>query len=125
MRKNPYITVEIAENRDNTNQFVWEAIKDSFVREYVPDQLLFSELDSYFILYMPNKRLLLDIFNFSDYSTEVDVYLYGKQLLSSTYNVTSDGTDITISFNERVVDSPFDVLNTDFIVKANICEIPQ
>lgn len=125
MRKNPYITVERPEDRDKTNEFVFDTIKASFVREYTPSQLMLSSPDNFFILYMPNKRLLIDIEGLSDYSAYVDVYLYGKQLLNSIYGVVSDGIDITITFNQSVVDNPLDILNTAFIVKANICEVLQ
>ena len=67
----------------------------------------------------------MDIEGLPDYSEYVDVYLYGKKQLNSTYGVVSDGIDITITFNQSIISNPFDVVNTDFIVKANICEIPQ
>ena len=125
MRRTSYITVEVAENKDTTNEFVLGAIKDSFIRSYTPAQLTLSDPDNFFILYMPNKRLVMDIEGLPDYSEYVDVYLYGKKQLNSTYGVVSDGIDITITFNQSIISNPFDVVNTDFIVKANICEIPQ
>jgi len=125
MRRKSYITVEVAENKDTTNEFVLGAIKDSFIRSYTPAQLTLSDPDNFFILYMPNKRLVMDIEGLPDYSEYVDVYLYGKKQLNSTYGVVSDGIDITITFNQSIISNPFDVVNTDFIVKANICEIPQ
>ena len=124
-RKKPNIGTQYPSNTDEINSFTLTTITDSFIRDFIPGQLTLSEPDQFFVLYMQNKRLLIDYLGLPDYSDYVDIYLNGRQQFNNTYTVTSDGIDITIQFNQSIVENPLTVANTEFIVRANICEVPH
>lgn len=103
-------------------EFVLKVNTDTFLFEFQPNELEVVN-DTIFILYLRNKRFLIDDLQVDDTKDYIDIYLYGVKQPQDRYNVEVIESDIIITFTESITRLPNDVLTTDFIIKGKIAEI--
>lgn len=103
-------------------EFVLKVNTDTFLFEFQPNELEVVN-DTIFILYLRNKRFLIDDLQVDDTKDYIDIYLYGVKQPQDRYNVDVIESDIIITFTESITRLPNDVLTTDFIIKGKIAEI--
>ena len=103
-------------------EFVLKVNTDTFLFEFQPTELEVIN-DTIFILYLRNKRFLIDDLQVDDTKDYIDIYLYGVKQPQDRYSVIVIGNDIVITFTESITRLPNDVVATDFIIKGKIAEI--
>jgi hypothetical protein len=123
-RKKPNIVVGTAlKKRDRLGfkQFTLKVITDTFLTEWYPDIVEFSDAptNTLFVLTLSNKRFYvgdLQVDTFKDY---IDVYLYGVKEPQDRYTVgIENGTDIVIRFTENITRLP-EKVKDDFLAGKN------
>jgi hypothetical protein len=123
-RKKPNIVVGTAlKKRDRLGfkQFTLKVITDTFLVEWFPDVVEFSDspTNTLFVLTLSNKRFYvgdLQVDTFKDY---IDVYLYGVKQPQDRYTVgIENGTDIVIRFTENITRLP-EKVRDDFLAGKN------
>jgi hypothetical protein len=102
--------------------FVLEVIVDTFLYEFQPTELEVIN-NTIFVLYLRNKRFIIDALQVDDVKDYIDIYLYGVRQPQDRYNVNVVGNDIIITFTESITRLPNDVVATDFRIKGKIAEI--
>lgn len=103
-------------------EFVLKVNTDTFLFEFQPTEIEVIN-NTIFILYLRNKRFLIDDLQVDDTKDYIDIYLYGVKQPQDRYNVDVIDNDIIITFTESITRLPNDVVATDFIVKGKIAEI--
>lgn len=103
-------------------EFVLKVNTDTFLFEFQPNELEVIN-DTIFILYLRNKRFLIDDLQVDDTKDYIDIYLYGVKQPQDRYNVEVIESDIIITFTESITRLPNDVVPTDFMIKGKIAEI--
>lgn len=123
-RKKPNIVVGTAlKKRDRLGfkQFVLKTITDTFLVEWYPDTVEFSDepTNTLFVLTLLNKEFYvgdLQVDTFKDY---IDVFLYGVKQPADRYTVgIENDTDIVIRFTENITRLPQNV-RADFLAGKN------
>lgn len=123
-RQKPNIVVGTAlKKRDRLGfkQFTLGVITDTFLVEWFPDAVEFSDspTNTLFVLTLFYKKFYvgdLQVDTFKDY---IDVYLYGVKEPQDRYTVgIENGTDIVIRFTENITRLPENVRN-DFLAGKN------
>lgn len=125
-RQKPNININnsnLPGDRNQLKDLILQAITDTFIYSYYPNDIALDETGNLFTLYLYNKYLVIDALQVDNYSDYVDVYLYGVKQPNERYTITTDGTDITIQFNVSITRVPNDVIQTDFEIKGKIVEI--
>jgi hypothetical protein len=125
-RQKPNININnsnLPGDRNQLKDLILQAITDTFIYSYYPNDIALDETGNLFTLYLYNKYLVIDALQVDNYSDYVDVYLYGVKQPNERYTITTDGTDITIEFNVSITRVPVDVIKTDFEIKGKIVEI--
>jgi hypothetical protein len=125
-RQKPNININnsnLPGDRNQLKDLILQAITDTFIYSYYPNDIVLDETGNLFTLYLYNKYLVIDALQVDNYSDYVDVYLYGVKQPNERYTITTDGTDITIQFNVNITRVPNDVIQTDFEIKGKIVEI--
>jgi hypothetical protein len=125
-RQKPNININnsnLPGDRNQLKDLILQAITDTFIYSYYPNDIVLDETGNLFTLYLYNKYLVIDALQVDNYSDYVDVYLYGVKQPNERYTITTDGTDITIQFNVSITRVPNDVIQTDFEIKGKIVEI--
>jgi hypothetical protein len=125
-RKKPNIdftTTTVVKDRKEFKDFVLSVVKDTFIYQFVPNELGLDETGKLFTLYLYNKRLIIDALELDNYSDYIDIYLYGVKQPQDRYTVTLDDPNIVIQFNVDITRLPQDVIATDFLIKGKIVEI--
>lgn len=125
-RQKPNININnsnLPGDRNQLKDLILQAITDTFIYSYYPNDIVLDETGNLFTLYLYNKYLVIDALQVDNYSDYVDVYLYGVKQPNERYAITTDGTDITIQFNVNITRVPNDVIQTDFEIKGKIVEI--
>lgn len=125
-RQKPNININnsnLPGDRNQLKDLILQAITDTFIYSYYPNDIALDETGNLFTLYLYNKYLVIDALQVDNYSDYVDVYLYGVKQPNERYAITTDGTDITIQFNVNITRVPNDVIQTDFEIKGKIVEI--
>jgi hypothetical protein len=110
-------------DRESFKEFVLTVIEETFLYEFNPTT---SELDinsGFFILVLENKRFIVDNLQVNNVYDYIDVYLFGVKQSQSRYGVTVDGDNIIITFTENITLRPWEVVNTDFIIKGKISDV--
>lgn len=102
--------------------FVLEVVVDTFLYEFQPTELEVIN-NTIFVLYLRNKRFIIDALQVDDVKDYIDIYLYGVRQPQDRYNVDVVGNDIIITFTESITRLPNDVVATDFRIKGKIAEI--
>lgn len=102
--------------------FVLKVNTDTFLYEFQPTELEVIN-DGIFILYLRNKRFLIDDLQVDTTKDYIDIYLYGVKQPQDRYLVNVIGNDIIITFTESITRLPNDVDVNDFIVKGKIAEV--
>lgn len=102
--------------------FVLKVNTDTFLYEFQPTELEVIN-DNIFILYLRNKRFLIDDLQVDDTKDYIDIYLYGVRQPQDRYAVNVIENDIIITFTESITRLPNDVVATDFRIKGKIAEI--
>lgn len=124
-RKLPNVVVPTSlsmRNRLGFKDFVLKVNTDTFLFEFQPNEIQVIN-DTIFILYLRNKRFLIDDLQVDDTKDYIDIYLYGVKQPQDRYNVDVINNDIIITFTESITRLPNDVVATDFIIKGKIAEI--
>jgi hypothetical protein len=103
-------------------EFVLKVNTDTFLYEFQPTELEVIN-DTLFILYLRNKRFLIDDLQVDTTKDYIDIYLYGVKQPQDRYVVDVIGNDIIITFTESITRLPNDVDVNDFIVKGKIAEV--
>lgn len=103
-------------------EFVLKVNTDTFLFEFQPTEIEVIN-NTIFILYLRNKRFLIDDLQVDDTKDYIDIYLYGVKQPQDRYSVDVINNDIIITFTESITRLPNDVVATDFIVKGKIAEI--
>jgi hypothetical protein len=123
-RQKPNIVVGTAlKKRDRLGfkQFTLKVITDTFLVEWYPDVVEFSDspTNTLFVLTLSNKRFYvgdLQVDTFKDY---IDVYLYGVKEPQDRYTISiENGTDIVIRFTENITRLP-EKVKDDFLAGKN------
>ena len=123
-RKKPNIVVGTAlKKRDRLGfkQFTLKVITDTFLVEWYPDTVEFSDspTNTLFVLTLFYKQFYvgdLQVDTFKDY---IDVYLYGVKEPQDRYTVgIENGTDIVIRFTENITRLP-EKVKDDFLAGKN------
>jgi len=125
-RQKPNININnsnLPGDRNQLKDLILQAITDTFIYSYYPNDIVLDETGNLFTLYLYNKYLVIDALQVDNYSDYVDVYLYGVKQPNERYTITTDGTDITIEFNVSITRVPNEVIKTDFEIKGKIVEI--
>jgi hypothetical protein len=125
-RQKPNININnsnLPGDRNQLKDLILQAITDTFIYSYYPNDIVLDETGNLFTLYLYNKYLVIDALQVDNYSDYVDVYLYGVKQPNERYTITTDGTDITIQFNVSITRVPNEVIKTDFEIKGKIVEI--
>lgn len=125
-RQKPNININnsnLPGDRNQLKDLILQAITDTFIYSYYPNDITLDGTGNLFTLYLYNKYLVIDALQVDNYSDYVDVYLYGVKQPNERYTITTDGTDITIQFNVSITRVPNDVIKTDFEIKGKIVEI--
>jgi hypothetical protein len=102
--------------------FVLKVNTDTFLYEFQPTELEVIN-DTLFILYLRNKRFLIDDLQVDTTKDYIDIYLYGVRQPQDRYVVDVIENDIIITFTESITRLPNDVDVNDFIVKGKIAEV--
>jgi hypothetical protein len=126
MRHKPNINTNnssLPGSRSQLKGLVLQAITDTFIYSFYPNDIALDETGNLFTLYLYNKYMVVEALQVDNYSDYVDVYLYGVKQPRERYTITTDGTDITITFNVSITRVPADVIKTDFEIKGKIVEI--
>lgn len=124
-RKLPNVVVPTSlsmRDRLGFKDFVLKVNTDTFLYEFQPSEIQVIN-DIIFILYLRNKRFLIDDLQVDDTKDYIDIYLYGVKQPQDRYNVDVINNDIIITFTESITRLPNDVVATDFIIKGKIAEI--
>jgi hypothetical protein len=103
-------------------EFVLKVNTDTFLYEFQPTELEVIN-DSIFILYLRNKRFLIDDLQVDDTKDYIDIYLYGVRQPQDRYEVDVIENDIIITFTESITRLPNDVDANDFRIKGKIAEV--
>jgi hypothetical protein len=103
-------------------EFVLKVNTDTFLYEFQPTELEVIN-NSIFILYLRNKRFLIDDLQVDTTKDYIDIYLYGVRQPQDRYVVDVIGNDIVITFTESITRLPNDVVATDFRIKGKIAEV--
>lgn len=103
-------------------EFVLKVNTDTFLYEFQPSEIQVIN-DTIFILYLRNKRFLIDDLQVDDTKDYIDIYLYGVRQPQDRYVVNVIENDIIITFTESITRLPNDVVSTDFRIKGKIAEI--
>ena len=123
-RKKPNILIGTSLNKRDRlgfKKFVLNIITDTFLVEWLPDSVEFSDAptNTLFVITLLSKRFYvgdLQIDTFKDY---IDVYLYGVKQPQDRYTVgIENGTDIVIRFTQNITAYPEGVRN-DFLNEEN------
>jgi hypothetical protein len=125
-RQKPNININnsnLPGDRNQLKDLILQAITDTFIYSYYPNDIALDGTGNLFTLYLYNKYLVIDALQVDNYSDYVDVYLYGIKQPNERYTITTDGTDITIEFNVSITLVPNEVIKTDFEIKGKIVEI--
>jgi hypothetical protein len=125
-RQKPNININnsnLPGDRNQLKDLILQAITDTFIYSYYPNDIVLDGTGNLFTLYLYNKYLVIDALQVDNYSDYVDVYLYGIKQPNERYTITTDGTDITIEFNVSITLVPNEVIKTDFEIKGKIVEI--
>ena len=116
-RKKPDIIVTY-DNKAKSNDLIQNIFDDMFVSHHTPDSI---SLDGVlFSLTLSNKKFLDEELKIDSSSDYVDIYLQGVKQPSSRYGVEDNGTNVVVTFNQSIVDSPGDIVAGDFLVKGKI-----
>jgi hypothetical protein len=102
--------------------FVLKVNTDTFLYEFQPTELEVIN-DGIFILYLRNKRFLIDDLQVDTTKDYIDIYLYGVKQPQDRYVIDVIVNDIVITFTESITRLPDDVDVNDFIVKGKIAEV--
>jgi hypothetical protein len=102
--------------------FVLKVNTDTFLYEFQPTELEVIN-DGIFILYLRNKRFLIDDLQVDTTKDYIDIYLYGVKQPQDRYLIDVIVNDIVITFTESITRLPNDVDVNDFIVKGKIAEV--
>jgi hypothetical protein len=102
--------------------FVLKVNTDTFLYEFQPTELEVIN-DTLFILYLRNKRFLIDDLQVDTTKDYIDIYLYGVRQPQDRYVVNVIGNDIVITFTESITRLPNDVDANDFRIKGKIAEV--
>ena len=102
--------------------FVLKVNTDTFLYEFQPTELEVIN-DGIFILYLRNKRFLIDDLQVDTTKDYIDIYLYGVKQPQDRYVIDVIVNDIVITFTENITRLPNDVDVNDFIVKGKIAEV--
>ena len=102
--------------------FVLKVNTDTFLYEFQPTELEVIN-DSIFILYLRNKRFLIDDLQVDTTKDYIDIYLYGVRQPQDRYVVDVIENDIIITFTESITRLPNDVDANDFRIKGKIAEV--
>lgn len=103
-------------------EFVLKVNTDTFLFSFQPNQIEVIN-NTIFILFLRNKKFLIDDLQVDDTKDYIDIYLYGVKQPQDRYNIDTIGSDIIITFTESITRLPNDVVATDFIIKGKIAEI--
>ena len=103
-------------------EFVLKVNTDTFLYEFQPTELEVIN-NSIFILYLRNKKFLIDDLQVDTTKDYIDIYLYGVRQPQDRYAVNVIGNDIVITFTESITRLPNDVVATDFRIKGKIAEV--
>ena len=125
-RQKPNININnssLPGDRNQLKDLILQAITDTFIYSYYPNDITLDGTGNLFTLYLYNKYLVIDALQVDNYSDYVDVYLYGIKQPNERYTITTDGTDITIEFNVSITLVPNEVIKSDFEIKGKIVEI--
>jgi hypothetical protein len=102
--------------------FVLKVNTDTFLYEFQPTELEVIN-DGIFILYLRNKRFLIDDLQVDTTKDYIDIYLYGVKQPQDRYVIDVIVNDIVITFTESITRLPNDVVATDFRIKGKIAEV--
>jgi hypothetical protein len=102
--------------------FVLKVNTDTFLYEFQPTELEVIN-DTLFILYLRNKRFLIDDLQVDTTKDYIDIYLYGVRQPQDRYVVDVIENDIIITFTESITRLPNDVDANDFRIKGKIAEV--
>jgi len=102
--------------------FVLKVNTDTFLYEFQPTEIEVIN-DTLFILYLRNKRFLIDDLQVDTTKDYIDIYLYGVKQPQDRYVIDVIVNDIVITFTESITRLPDDVDVNDFIVKGKIAEV--
>jgi hypothetical protein len=102
--------------------FVLKVNTDTFLYEFQPTEIEVIN-DTLFILYLRNKRFLIDDLQVDNTKDYIDIYLYGVRQPQDRYVVDVIENDIIITFTESITRLPNDVVATDFRIKGKIAEV--
>ena len=102
--------------------FVLKVNTDTFLYEFQPTELEVIN-DTLFILYLRNKRFLIDDLQVDTTKDYIDIYLYGVRQPQDRSVVDVIENDIIITFTESITRLPNDVVATDFRIKGKIAEV--
>jgi hypothetical protein len=102
--------------------FVLKVNTDTFLYEFQPTEIEVIN-DTLFILYLRNKRFLIDDLQVDTTKDYIDIYLYGVRQPQDRYVVDVIENDIIITFTESITRLPNDVDANDFRIKGKIAEV--
>lgn len=124
-RKTPNIVLGTSlKKRDRLGfkEFVLKVNIDTFLYKFNPSDI--EVVDGvFFILYLRNKKFMIDELQVDTIKDYIDIYLYGVKQSQNRYTIQVTENDIIIQFTEDITRLPNDVLSNDFVVKGKIAEI--
>tara|TARA_B100000029_G_C17282715_1_gene854036 strand:- start:77 stop:466 length:390 start_codon:yes stop_codon:yes gene_type:complete len=118
-RKKPDLVMPI-NDKGKVNDFAQNVFDDMFVTNHTPDSITLSGV--LFILTLSDKKIIYEELKVDNHSDFVDIYLQGVKQPSSRYGVEDNGTNVVVTFNQSIVDSPGDIVASDFLVKGKITD---
>tara|TARA_B100001996_G_C18550635_1_gene550674 strand:+ start:279 stop:668 length:390 start_codon:yes stop_codon:yes gene_type:complete len=118
-RAKPNLVMPI-DDKGKVNDFVQNVFDDMFVTQHTPDSI---SLDGViFTLTLSNKKFLYEELKTDSNADFIDIYLQAVKQPATRYLVTDNGTNVIVTFNQSITDSPGDISASDFTVKGKIVD---
>ena len=118
-RKKPDLVMPI-NDRAKVNDFAQNVFDDMFITNHTPNSISLS--GALFTLTLSSKKIIHEELKVDNHSDYVDIYLQGVKQPSSRYGVEDNCTNVVVTFNQSIVDSPGDIVAGDFLVKGKIVD---
>lgn len=116
-RKKPNLVMPV-NNKAKINDLVQNVFDDMFVTQHTPDSISLDGIT--FTLTLSNKKFLYEELKTDSNADFIDIYLQAVKQPASIYLVEDNGTNVVVTFNQSITNSPGDIIADDFVVKGKI-----
>ena len=109
-------------DRQTFINYVRAVVEDSFLFEYVPNELelVNGEL---FILTLTDKKFIEDTLKVDISQDYVKIYLFSVEQPQDKYVINQVGNNIVVEFNQSIARLPQNVVKENFRIKGRITQV--